>query len=107
MGSEGVKEIKGNQRKVLAGGGRRRRRRRGALAGAWVPGFLETTTSSRSVGSGPSVLHLSSSVTLVQVPTTRPRHVITETDEIARAIDDAAKRWPEDRNSRARLLLHL
>lgn len=41
------------------------------------------------------------------MPTTRPRHLITETDQVAKALDDAAKRWPEDRNSRAKLLLHL
>jgi hypothetical protein len=41
------------------------------------------------------------------MPTTRPRHLITETDPVARALDDAAERWPEDRNSRAKLLLHL
>jgi regulator of sirC expression with transglutaminase-like and TPR domain len=33
--------------------------------------------------------------------------VITETDEVARALDDAAKRWPADSNSRAKLLVHL
>jgi len=31
------------------------------------------------------------------MPTTRPRHTITETDEIATALDAAAKRWPEER----------
>ncbi|MGH8981927.1 MAG: hypothetical protein ACRDWE_13070 [Acidimicrobiales bacterium] len=41
------------------------------------------------------------------MPTTRPRHVITETDEVARALDAAARRWPEDRNSRAKLMLRL
>lgn len=41
------------------------------------------------------------------MPTTRPRHLITETDPVARALDAAAKRWPEDRASRAKLLLHL
>lgn len=41
------------------------------------------------------------------MPTTRPRHVLTETDELAAAIDDAARRWPDDRGSRARLLLRL
>ncbi len=41
------------------------------------------------------------------MPTTRPRHVITETEEVARAINDAASRWPEERNSRAKLLSHL
>lgn len=41
------------------------------------------------------------------MPTTRPRHLITETDQVAQALDDAARRWPEDRHSRAKLLLHL
>lgn len=29
------------------------------------------------------------------VPTTRPRHLVTETDELAEALDAAAQRWPE------------
>jgi hypothetical protein len=41
------------------------------------------------------------------MPTTRPRILITETDPVARALDAAAQRWPEDSNSRSRLLLHL
>jgi hypothetical protein len=41
------------------------------------------------------------------MPTTRPRHLITETDEVARALDDAAKRWPVDRDNRARLVVRL
>ena len=41
------------------------------------------------------------------MPTSRPRHVITETDEIARALDAAAKRWPENRDSRAKLVVRL
>ena len=41
------------------------------------------------------------------VPTARPRHVITETDEVRRALDAAAKRWPEDRDRRAKLVLRL
>lgn len=41
------------------------------------------------------------------MPTTRPRHLITETEQLALALDDAARRWPEDRASRAKLLLHL
>lgn len=41
------------------------------------------------------------------MPTTRPRHLITETDQVAEALDDAARRWPEDQGSRAKLLLHL
>lgn len=41
------------------------------------------------------------------MPTTRPRHIVTETDDIARALDDAAAEWPEDAGSRAELLRHL
>lgn len=41
------------------------------------------------------------------MPTTRRRHLITETDEVARALDDAAKEWPDDSDSRPKLLLHL
>jgi hypothetical protein len=41
------------------------------------------------------------------MPTTRRRHIITETDEVSRALDAAAKRWPEDRGSRAKLVLRL
>jgi hypothetical protein len=40
------------------------------------------------------------------MPTTRPRLTLTETDELARAIDAAAARWPEVR-SRRELLLRL
>ncbi|MDQ3769142.1 MAG: hypothetical protein M3370_06665 [Actinomycetota bacterium] len=39
------------------------------------------------------------------MPTARPRHTITETDEVARALDEAAERWPEE--SRGRLLIRL
>lgn len=38
------------------------------------------------------------------VPTTRPRHFVTETDDIAHALDEAAIRWPHAAKSRARLL---
>lgn len=41
------------------------------------------------------------------MPTNRPRHVITETDEVTSALEDAARRWPEDRDSSRKLLLHL
>ena len=34
------------------------------------------------------------------VPTTRPRHQLTETPDIARAIDLAAKQWPGEPRSR-------
>lgn len=33
--------------------------------------------------------------------------MVTETDALARALDEAAERWPEDAGSRRRLLLHL
>lgn len=39
------------------------------------------------------------------MPTTRPRHQITETPAVARALDDAARRWPGE--PRSRLLLRL
>jgi hypothetical protein len=41
------------------------------------------------------------------MPTTRPRHVITETEQVVRALDDAARRWPADGGNRAKLLAHL
>ncbi|HZS94315.1 MAG TPA: hypothetical protein VFA78_05940 [Chloroflexota bacterium] len=37
--------------------------------------------------------------------TTRPRHFVTETDELAAALDDAARRWPD--LSRAQLIVRL
>ena len=33
--------------------------------------------------------------------------MVTETDAVARALDDAAQRWPEDASARSRLLLRL
>lgn len=39
------------------------------------------------------------------MPTTRPRHFVTETDDLARALDAAATRWP--RLSRAQTLVQL
>ncbi|HEX4588104.1 MAG TPA: hypothetical protein VH185_09090 [Mycobacterium sp.] len=39
------------------------------------------------------------------MPTTRPRYQVTETPEVARALDLAAKRWPGE--SRSKLLLRL
>jgi hypothetical protein len=41
------------------------------------------------------------------MPTSRPRHTITETDEVARALDEAARRWPRDRHARGKLLQRL
>lgn len=39
------------------------------------------------------------------MPTTRPRHFVTETDDLAQALDAAAGRWP--RLSRAQALVQL
>lgn len=39
------------------------------------------------------------------MPTTRPRHQITETPDVTRALDLAARRWP--REARSKLLLRL
>lgn len=53
------------------------------------------------------MLHWNRQWYTLRVPTTRPRHAITESDVVAQAIDDAARRWPEDAANRTRLLLHL
>ncbi len=39
------------------------------------------------------------------MPTTRPRHFVTETDDLAAALDAAARRWPG--LSRPQLLVRL
>lgn len=39
------------------------------------------------------------------MPTARPRHFVTETDELADALDEAARRWPH--LSRAQLVVRL
>lgn len=39
------------------------------------------------------------------MPTTRPRHFVTETDDLAQALDEAAVRWPG--LSRAQVLVQL
>ncbi len=51
------------------------------------------------------MLHYSLSVSHWAVPTSRPRHVVTETDALAQALDTAAARWPE--LTRPRLLARL
>ena len=38
------------------------------------------------------------------MPTTRPRHMITETDRLAEALEVAAVLWPEARDNRGLLL---
>lgn len=56
-----------------------------------------------STGDSPvhSVVHL-------RVPTSKPRHQLTETDDIAAALDLAAERWPSDsRSDLARRLILL
>lgn len=39
------------------------------------------------------------------MPTTRPRHFVTETDELAEALDEASARWPT--LSRSQILVRL
>lgn len=41
------------------------------------------------------------------MPTSRPRYTLTETDDLARALDDAAVRWPNEKEARTRLLVRL
>lgn len=41
------------------------------------------------------------------MPTTKPRHSITETEGIAHALDVAARAWPELRDDRPALLRRL
>lgn len=41
------------------------------------------------------------------MPTSKARHTLTETDEIVRALDDAAVAWPELRGDRTALLRKL
>jgi hypothetical protein len=41
------------------------------------------------------------------MPTTRPRHTITETDEVRAALERAARRWPDDSERPSRLLVRL
>jgi hypothetical protein len=53
------------------------------------------------------VLHLAYRCHTSLMPTTKIRHTITETEEVARALDEAAKRWPAERAARSRLLLRL
>jgi hypothetical protein len=53
------------------------------------------------------VLHRQSRCYTWALPTSRPRLTITETDDVARMLDEAAECWPEDRTHRARLLTRL
>lgn len=42
-----------------------------------------------------------------RMPTARPRHMITESDRLAVAIELAAKLWPEELGERAQLVRHI
>ncbi len=79
---------------------------------AWGEPAAEASLAARrdheeATGESPStvVYHLLSKCYSHQVPTTRPRHLVTETDELAAALDAAAARWPGV--SRAQLLVRL
>jgi hypothetical protein len=41
------------------------------------------------------------------MPTSRPRYTVTETEDVAQALDRAARRWPKDASKRGQLLVHL
>ena len=41
------------------------------------------------------------------MPTKRPRHMITESDELKRGLELAQQRWPECKDDRARLLRNI
>ena len=41
------------------------------------------------------------------MPTARQSNMITETEELTRALDAAAALWPADKNKRAELLRHI
>ncbi len=47
-----------------------------------------------------AVYHLEAQWYRFRMPTARRRYQITETDEVARAIDAAARRWPGEARSR-------
>ena len=41
------------------------------------------------------------------MPTSRPRYLLTESDRLREALQQAGARWPEDRDRPTALLLHL
>lgn len=41
------------------------------------------------------------------MPTQRPRHTLTESEDVAAALADAARVWPQHARSRSQLLLDL
>jgi hypothetical protein len=50
------------------------------------------------------VLHLVAKCYTCAMPTTRPRHMITESDRLTRALEDAGVLWPEANGDRGVLL---
>lgn len=41
------------------------------------------------------------------MPTSRPRYLLTESDDLRTALETAGRRWPQDRERPTALLLHL
>ncbi len=67
-----------------------------AMTGRWTVASTLVITAVWVGGQGSAgVARRQGSVTLESVPTTRPRHVVTETDDLADALDAAARLWPE------------
>lgn len=52
-------------------------------------------------------MHLVSRCYTCYVPTSRARYTVTETEDVARALDRAAHHWPKDASRRGQLLVHL
>lgn len=50
------------------------------------------------------VLHLGTQCYTLVMPTERPRHMITETDELSEALAHAERLWPELKGQRSQLL---
>jgi hypothetical protein len=63
---------------------------------------LDHRPYSASSSSGPSVLH---GATLAEVPTTRPRHTITETPPVREALDELRTRLNGERIDFAELMI--
>lgn len=50
------------------------------------------------------MLHFHQSATLAPMPTTRPRHMITESEQLAHALELAGERWPEIAEDKGKLI---
>jgi hypothetical protein len=55
----------------------------------------------------PTVSHLSARCYTAVMPTARPRHVITETDDVAAALADADRAWPDAHGNKTALIRRL